>query len=174
RAHHRSEAPNPGVDLAALDLGRGDEQRAEHRAVGCRPLVFVPPGDRVAAEAVRDQDHGPPGALDRQVEPIDPGIAVRVVPRAEIDAGTIVELALPVTLPVVRAAPGEAGDQQHEGFGSAGRGSMSEIGRPSHSYSPSPEEYEPALSRGPVLQPASRCRQHNLNQSSWELQSTRA
>ena len=88
------------------------------------PLVLVPPRDHVAGEAMRDQDDRAPGPVDRQVELVDPGVAVRIVPLAELDARGMRQLALPRGLPVLGAAVVEAGDDQHERFGVRAKGNF--------------------------------------------------
>ena len=71
----------------------------------------------MAAEAVRDQDHRPARPLDRKIELVDPDIAIRIVPHAELDPGAIELLVLPPGLPVARAAIAKPGHEQDQRLG---------------------------------------------------------
>jgi hypothetical protein len=91
----RGEARQPPVKRALLDIGRRDQQRADHFAAIHNPsrLTCRPPRRREAAEAVRGEDHRPFGALDREAFPsrcCDAGL-----PQAQIDPGGSAASALP-------------------------------------------------------------------------------
>ena len=84
------------VERVLLNLGRRDQQRALHGVVGPGSLVFVPPRDHVAAQAVRYQDDRASGAVDREIELVDPGVAMRIVPAAKVDPRAVRQVTLPV------------------------------------------------------------------------------
>lgn len=85
-----------------VNVGRRDQQGAHHRISVSRLFVFRPPGDSQAAEIVPDENDRPVRAMDSQVELVDPGIAVRIVPHSEIDPLAVAALRFPQPQPVPR------------------------------------------------------------------------
>src|SRR5690606_14628423 len=69
-----------------------------------RLLELRPPSDRQTAKAVRHEDHRAVRLVDREVEPVHPGVAMRVVPIAQIDPLAVAALAFPARLPMLWTA----------------------------------------------------------------------
>jgi hypothetical protein len=115
-ARTRAEARQPGIAPWPLHIGRRDQQRADHGMTEGGLLELRPPGDGHAAQAVRDQHDRPAGPVDREIELVDPGVAMRGIPHAQVDAPMIGVFPLPMRLPVIRAAVVDARYDENRGI----------------------------------------------------------
>lgn len=110
-----AEADQTAIHRAAVDLRRGDEQGAQHLVMPFRRFEGGPPGDGMAAKAVRGEHDRAAGPGDRMAEIGDPGVALRCVPTAKVNPMAVGKRFFPQALPMVRAAVQQAGDGEDGG-----------------------------------------------------------